>query len=142
MMVNWEFFDQQTPASARDLVDRLRAGEDVAPTRGAAKVCSFKEVSRVLAGFSDGRADEGVAAGGPTLVGTRLARERGWTAPPSGAGGHADAAAGAGEAAGRRDEPSRRTPDSDSDAPAAAGERGGTTAGKPSAEATQSGEDA
>lgn len=63
MMVNWEFFDGQTPASAIDVVERLRAGEDVAPTRGAAKVCTFKEVSRVLAGFPDGRADEGVASG-------------------------------------------------------------------------------
>ena len=26
VMVNWEFFDNQTPSSARDLVDALRAG--------------------------------------------------------------------------------------------------------------------
>ncbi|BDZ62752.1 hypothetical protein GCM10025873_25430 [Demequina sediminis] len=58
MMVNWEFFDNQTPESAKQVVDDLRAGKDVAPTRGPAKVCSFKEVSRVLAGFEDGRADE------------------------------------------------------------------------------------
>jgi len=81
VMVNWEFFDNQTPSTARDLVDRLRAGEDVAPSRGAAKVCSFKEVSRVLAGFNDGRDVEGVGAGEPTLEGTRLAKARGWTAP-------------------------------------------------------------
>ena len=81
VMVNWEFFDRVTPASAIEVVDRLRAGEDVAPTRGAGKVCTFKEVSRVLAGFPDGRADEGVGAGPATLVGLELARERGWTAP-------------------------------------------------------------
>ncbi|MBN0042432.1 NADH-quinone oxidoreductase subunit NuoE [Cellulosimicrobium cellulans] len=81
MMVNWEFFDNQTPASATDVVDRLRAGEPVAPTRGAASVCTFKQMSRVLAGFPDGRADEGVGAGEPTLAGLRLAREHGWTAP-------------------------------------------------------------
>jgi NADH-quinone oxidoreductase subunit E len=81
MMVNWEFFDNQTPESATEVVDRLRAGEDVAPTRGAASVCTFKEMSRVLAGFPDGRAHEGVGAGEPTLVGRRLAREKGWTAP-------------------------------------------------------------
>ncbi|PIE25805.1 MAG: NADH-quinone oxidoreductase subunit NuoE [Micrococcales bacterium] len=81
MMVNWEFFDNQTPDSARDVVDRLRAGEDVRPTRGADKVCGFKHVSRVLAGFPDGRADEGPAAGEPSLVGLRAAREKGWTAP-------------------------------------------------------------
>jgi NADH-quinone oxidoreductase subunit E len=82
MMVNWEFFDNQTPASAVETVDRLRAGEPVAPTRGAASVCSFKAMSRVLAGFSDGRADEGVGAGPATVRGTELAREHGWTAPP------------------------------------------------------------
>jgi NADH-quinone oxidoreductase subunit E len=81
VMVNWEFFDNQTPAGATQLADRLRAGEDVAPTRGAASVCTFKQMSRVLAGFSDGRADEGVGAGGPTLAGLRLAREHDWTAP-------------------------------------------------------------
>jgi NADH-quinone oxidoreductase subunit E len=83
MMVNWEFFDNQTPASAVDVVERLRAGEDVAPTRGAAKVCSFKHVSRVLAGFPDGRADEGVGAGAASLEGLRLAHENKWTAPGS-----------------------------------------------------------
>ena len=31
-------------------------------------VCSFKAMSRVLAGFTDGRADEGVGAGEATLV--------------------------------------------------------------------------
>ena len=29
VMVNWEFFDNQTPQSAKQLVDDLRAGEDV-----------------------------------------------------------------------------------------------------------------
>ena len=37
----------------------------------------------MLAGFPDGRADEGPAAGPATLAGLRLARERGWTAPPT-----------------------------------------------------------
>ncbi|SKC47348.1 NADH-quinone oxidoreductase subunit NuoE [Krasilnikoviella flava] len=74
VMVNWEFFDNQTPESATDLADRLRAGEQVAPTRGASSVCSFRQMSRVLAGFTDGRADEGVGAGEPTLAGLRLAR--------------------------------------------------------------------
>ena len=81
VMVNWEFFDNQTPSSARDLVDRLRAGRSVSPTRGASTVCSFREVSRVLAGFDDGRAHEGVGAGTPTQRGTVLARQMGWAAP-------------------------------------------------------------
>ena len=91
MMVNWEFFDNQTPATAKDVVDRLRAGDEVAPTRGAASVCSFKAMSRVLAGFSDGRADEGAGAGHATVAGTVLAREKGWTAPAMDGSSSADA---------------------------------------------------
>jgi len=75
VMVNWEFFDNQTPASARALVDALRAGEPVTPTRGASSVCTWREAERVLAGFYDGRADEGVAAGPASLEGLNLANE-------------------------------------------------------------------
>jgi NADH-quinone oxidoreductase subunit E len=77
VMVNWEFFDNQTPESARSLVDSLRAGEPVVPTRGASSVCTWREAERVLAGFYDGRADEGVAAGPATLEGLKLAKHRG-----------------------------------------------------------------
>ena len=83
MMVNWEFFDNQTPASARELVEDLRAGRDAVPTRGASTVANFKQVSKVLAGFTDGRADEGIGAGTPSLRGTVLARQKGWRAPES-----------------------------------------------------------
>jgi len=85
VMTNWEFFDNQTPESTVQLVDDLRAGKDVKPTRGPDKVCTFKQVSRVLAGFSDGLADEGPGAGPASLRGLRIAKEHGWTAP-SGAG--------------------------------------------------------
>jgi NADH-quinone oxidoreductase subunit E len=78
MMVNWEFFDNQTPASAIRVVDDLRAGKEVVPTRGPAKVCTFKEVSRVLAGFEDGRANEDQGVGEPTLVGLNVAKDQGW----------------------------------------------------------------
>ena len=81
MMVNWEFYDNQTPASARDLIDGLRAGTPPAPTRGPATLCTFKQVSRVLAGFPDGLATEGVAAGPATLAGLELAKQRGDQAP-------------------------------------------------------------
>ncbi len=81
VMVNWEFFDNQTPSSARQIVDDIRAGNDIHPTRGAAKVHTFKEISRVLAGFEDGHVDEGPAGGEASLVGLKIARENNWTAP-------------------------------------------------------------
>jgi NADH-quinone oxidoreductase subunit E len=80
VMVNWEFFDNQTPESATQLVDDLRAGKEVRPTRGP-RLCTFKQVSRVLAGFPDGLADEGPSAGPATLVGLEIARERGESEP-------------------------------------------------------------
>jgi NADH-quinone oxidoreductase subunit E len=91
VMVNWEFFDDMTPQSARDLVDGLRAGADVTPTRGAPHLCTWKQASKILAGFPDGQAAEGHTAGHATLAGLRIAREQGWTpnggAANSGAGG-------------------------------------------------------
>jgi NADH-quinone oxidoreductase subunit E len=75
MMVNWEFFDNQTPESATKLVDDLRAGREVHPTRGP-RLCTFTEVSRVLAGFPDDLADEGPSAGPATLLGLELFREQ------------------------------------------------------------------
>jgi NADH-quinone oxidoreductase subunit E len=85
MMVNWEFFDNMTPEKATQLVDDLRAGKDVAPTRGARSLCGWKDASRVLAGFPDGRAGEGVQAGAESLRGLELAKEKGWSAPEGGA---------------------------------------------------------
>jgi NADH-quinone oxidoreductase subunit E len=81
VMVNWEFFDNQTPSSAKGLVDKLRSGQPAVPTRGPDRVHTFKEVSRVLAGFLDEHANEGVGAGSASLQGTLLARREGWTAP-------------------------------------------------------------
>jgi len=104
VMANWEFFDNQTIDSTRELVDDLRAGRRVQPTRGADSVSTFKQVSRVLAGFPDGRADEGVGAGGPSVVGLQVAAERGWTAAANDDGkqevtdGQAPDASAAGEA--------------------------------------------
>jgi NADH-quinone oxidoreductase subunit E len=81
MMVNWEFFDNMTPDSARRLADDLRAGNQVAPTRGPARLCTWRETARVLAGFSDGLASEGPTAGPATQAGLRIANEHGWAAP-------------------------------------------------------------
>ncbi len=83
VMVNWEFFDNMTPQSSRRLVDDLRAGEDVRPPRGPSRLCTWREASRILAGYPDGQAGDGPAAGPATLAGLRIANERGWTAPPA-----------------------------------------------------------
>ncbi len=83
MMVNWEFMDNQTVDSAVQLVDDLRAGTEVTSTRGP-RICTWREAERVLAGFPDGRVDEGPAAGAASLLGLRIADERGWSAPDSG----------------------------------------------------------
>lgn len=95
VMVNWEFMDDQTPDSAVALVDDLRAGEEVRSTRGP-RICTWREAERVLAGFPDGRVDEGPGAGPQSLVGLRIAHERGWTAP-AGADGAAARAVPAAE---------------------------------------------
>jgi NADH-quinone oxidoreductase subunit E len=79
VMVNWEFFDNMTPQSARDLVDGLRTGADVQPTRGAPRLCTWKQASRILAGFPDDQAAEGHTAGAASLAGLKVAREQGWT---------------------------------------------------------------
>ena len=77
VMVNWEFYDNQTVQSAKDLVDACRAGNPPAPTRGPNKLPTWKENSEVLAGINDGRANEGVQAGEPTLLGLKLSKEGG-----------------------------------------------------------------
>jgi NADH-quinone oxidoreductase subunit E len=88
MTVNWEFMDNMTPQSATELVDDLRDGKEVRSTRGP-RIVKWQEAERVLAGFPDGLADDGPAAGPASLVGLALARERGWTAP----GGETDTTA-------------------------------------------------
>jgi NADH-quinone oxidoreductase subunit E len=74
VMVNWEFYDNQTVQSTKDLVDAARAVNPPAPTRGPNKLRTWKENSAVLAGISDGLANEGVQAGEPTLLGLKKAK--------------------------------------------------------------------
>ena len=74
VMANWEFYDNQTVQSAKDLVDAARAGNPPAPTRGPNKLPTWKENSAVLAGLSDGRANEGLQAGAPTLLGLEISK--------------------------------------------------------------------
>jgi len=85
--VDYEFYDQQDVESARALVAALRRGEKPHPTRGA-PLSDFRGISRQLAGFSqwddDAAADAAVDAEGefgPTVIGVRLAAQRGESAP-------------------------------------------------------------
>ena len=83
MTVNYEFFDNQTVGSARGLVSELRDGNRPLPTRGA-PLCSFKQISRQIAGFFDDESAIALDASGtgvPTERGVKLAVERGDTAP-------------------------------------------------------------
>ena len=80
MMVNWEFFDNMDPAKTDQLVERLLNDEEVVSSRGAI-LTSWREAERVLAGFPDGRADEGPSAGPASLAGVEIARENNWSAP-------------------------------------------------------------
>ena len=75
VMANWEFYDNQTVQSAKDLVDSMRSGKPKPPTRGPSKLVTWKEASAVLAGVNDGLANEGVQAGEPTLLGLKLSKE-------------------------------------------------------------------
>jgi NADH-quinone oxidoreductase subunit E len=94
VMVNWEFFDDMTPSSARDLVDRLRAGAEVAPSRGAPRLVTWKQAGRILAGFGDGQAADGDTRGHATLAGLRIAKEHGWSPEDGGNGAGGGGAAG------------------------------------------------
>lgn len=81
VMVNWEFFDNQTPSSARDLVDALRGGEAPRPSRSTS-LCTFKDTARTLAGLPHptGEADDAVP-GAATLAGLRFANDHDMAAP-------------------------------------------------------------
>ncbi|MEO6879543.1 MAG: NAD(P)H-dependent oxidoreductase subunit E [Mycobacteriaceae bacterium] len=83
LQVDYEFYDNQSVASATELVTELRAGRTPAPTRGALPR-GMKDASRQLAGFFD-RPDDVVAPSQSTetLRGNTLAAERGWSAPPT-----------------------------------------------------------
>jgi len=75
VMANWEFYDNQTVESAKDLVDSMRSGNPTPPTRGPNSLVTWKEASAVLAGINDGKAHEGVQAGRPSLLGLKISKE-------------------------------------------------------------------
>ncbi|MCO1576343.1 NADH-quinone oxidoreductase subunit NuoE [Crossiella sp. SN42] len=82
LQVNYEFYDNQTPESALELVKALQRGEKPDPTRGA-PLTDFKQAELQLAGFFEGREQDvaGPSAAVETLRGAKMANERGWTAP-------------------------------------------------------------
>jgi NADH-quinone oxidoreductase subunit E len=83
--VNWEFMDDQTPQSLREMIDTLRSGGEVMSTRGPV-IRSFRDTERTLAGIDDGLA-AAPAVDDKMLVGLRAARARGMAAPkPDGQG--------------------------------------------------------
>ncbi len=82
VMVNWEFFDNQTPSSTCDLVDRLRSGEAVSASRGGV-VPGFTQTARTLAGVGTVDNDDSVP-GAATLAGLRVARALDMNAPVRG----------------------------------------------------------
>lgn len=109
VMVNWDFFDNQTPSSARDLVDALRAGVPPTPSRSGS-LCTFRETARTLAGLPN--PDRSVAAGAvgdATLAGLRFAQEHDMSAPvadqPTDSTGSGDAAQQAAAAESVKDQP-------------------------------------
>jgi NADH-quinone oxidoreductase subunit E len=110
VMVNWEFYDNQTPSTACDLVDSLAAAEPLAPTRGA-PLRTFAETGRILAGLAQPSADEVTGPGPATLAGLRIAERLGMQAPdaraeqsaPTDTGGPISDSAAAAEST--RDEP-------------------------------------
>ena len=85
MMVNWEFFDNMDPAKTDELLTKLLADDEVVSPRGAT-LTSWRGAERVLAGFPDGRADEGPSAGPASVLGRTIAAENSWTAPSASAG--------------------------------------------------------
>jgi NADH-quinone oxidoreductase subunit E len=85
LQVNYEFYDNQTPESAVELVDALRRGERPAPTRGA-PLTDWRSTELQLAGFFGEPQELRDAVDAPsaapeTLAGNQLAEENGWKAP-------------------------------------------------------------
>jgi NADH-quinone oxidoreductase subunit E len=82
LTVNYEYFDNQTVGSARNIVDQLKSGGRPMPTRGA-PLCTFKQIERQIAGLFDAEtlAPDAVSGGEPTDAGVKLAIQRGESAP-------------------------------------------------------------
>lgn len=82
LQVNYEFYDNQTPDGALDLVLALQAGVKPAPTRGA-PLTDFRTAELEIAGIMPDLVAEvtGPSASDKTLRGSTLAQSTGQTAP-------------------------------------------------------------
>jgi NADH-quinone oxidoreductase subunit E len=82
VQVNYEYFDNQTPDAALDLVNELQAGRKPAPTRGA-PLTDFRTVELEIAGFMPNLVSDvdGPSLSDMTLRGSVLAEQSGQTAP-------------------------------------------------------------
>jgi len=80
MTANWEFMDNMTPESARQLVADLRAGREVRSTRGPA-IRDFRACERTLSGIDDDGLGDLPATDDLMLAGLRYAREHDMKAP-------------------------------------------------------------
>ncbi len=80
MTANWEFMDNMTPTSARQLVEDLRAGREVKSTRGPV-IRDFKATERTLSGIEDDGLGEVPATDDLMLAGLKYAKEHGMAAP-------------------------------------------------------------
>jgi NADH-quinone oxidoreductase subunit E len=133
LTVNYEFFDNQTVGTARNIVSQLRNGARPEPTRGA-PLCSFKQISRQIAGFFDDEstvAPDATSSGVPTEVGVQLAIRRGESAPSYAT---SDAGPTGPQTAGRRE------PTSAHDAPLTTAESDTATDAEPGDSAPTAGE--
>lgn len=82
LQVDYEYFDNQTPDSALELVGALQTGAKPDPTRGA-PLTDFRTVELEIAGFMPNLAAEvaGPSASVMTLRGSTLAEQTGQRAP-------------------------------------------------------------
>jgi NADH-quinone oxidoreductase subunit E len=82
LQVNYEYYDNQTPDSALDLVNALQAGERPLPTRGA-PLTDFRSVELEIAGVFTNLAErvDNPTASVPTLRGSVLAEHTSQRAP-------------------------------------------------------------
>lgn len=82
LTVNYEYYDNQTPSSALQIVTELRAGRAPQPTRGA-PLTDFRTTEREIAGVFTDLAEQvkGPTASVETLRGNELAERERQTAP-------------------------------------------------------------